>query len=136
MSTVRKLYKPVRCLRINPIFKCKHSFENQEVGRHLETDSQITTRGTVSKAISIYCKLSHLGGKCAVLHDLWWDKASGQEISGRYRGDFSNNKRFGRSRSRPRATQFSGNFRRNDRSKQYVKIRFKSNYKLRQYWIF
>ena len=42
--------------------KCKHSFENQEVGRHLETDSQITTRGTVSKAISIFCKLSHLGG--------------------------------------------------------------------------
>ena len=62
MSTVRKLYKPLRCLRINPILKCKHSFENQEVGRHLETNSQITTRSTVSKAISIFCKLSHLGG--------------------------------------------------------------------------
>ena len=62
MSTVRKLYKPVKCLRINPILKCKHSFENQEAGRYLETASQITTRGTVSKAISIFCKLSHLGG--------------------------------------------------------------------------
>ena len=42
--------------------KCKYSFENQEVGRHLENGSQITSRGTVSKAISIFCKLSHLGG--------------------------------------------------------------------------
>ena len=62
MSTVRKLYKPVRWPRLNPILKCKHSFENQEVGRHLETGSQITTRVVVSKAISIFCKLSHLGG--------------------------------------------------------------------------
>ena len=61
MSTVRKLYKPVRCLRINPILKCKHSFENQEVGRHLETDSQITTRGTVSKAISNFASCHILG---------------------------------------------------------------------------
>ena len=42
--------------------KCKYSFENKEVGRHLETGSQVTTRGSGSKAISIFCKLSHLEG--------------------------------------------------------------------------
>ena len=63
MSTVRKLYKPIRWLRLHSILKCKHSFENQEVGRHLEAEHRIPEDGRVGKAISITWKQSSLGQK-------------------------------------------------------------------------
>ena len=57
------LYKPVRWLRLNPILKCKHSFENQEVGRHLEAENRFPNDDQVVKAILIICKQLNLEGK-------------------------------------------------------------------------